>query len=289
MACIAREGSGEVLAHHIDVGSLMLCILTVSILYSIALSRWSHISCETWLPALSAPDVFPETSCEHAWHLFEDVNWNCYCIDNIFPVCIISWHDFNVTHGYFSVPKCWRLALFLDRFLLRLNILPITLYLNCFTYLQVNAGQADTRVSLLYYYATDGTAQIEPQIHGQRHLKSLEGFDSELGGFNLAFHSQGNDLSYDHMVSYTPGYEHIQTVMKYGLEMKHANSGEQLPSHIYILLSFMRSAIAFRDPLVPSLLLVISWYRMSDQQNILHFTICMYMYVWVVMRWPSID
>lgn len=78
---------------------------------------------------------------------------------------------------------------------------------------------------MLYYYATDGVSDIKPVIRGQRHLKSLEGYDSELGDFSIGFNAQGTDLTYDHMISHTPGYEHIQTVMKFGLEMKRASKG----------------------------------------------------------------
>ncbi|XP_067934654.1 mannosyl-oligosaccharide glucosidase-like [Watersipora subatra] len=91
----------------------------------------------------------------------------------------------------------------------------------------VNVGQpTDKQVSLLYYFATDGSAEINPKITNHRHLKSLAGQDSELGAFHLTFQSSGTGLTHDHLISHTPGYEHIQTIVRYGLEMKHASHGE---------------------------------------------------------------
>lgn len=81
-------------------------------------------------------------------------------------------------------------------------------------------------ISLVYYFATDGVGEINPTVSGSNHLRSLQGYDSELGGYKLSFSSSGSSsLVYNHMISYAPGYEHIQTVMKYGLEIKQNSKG----------------------------------------------------------------
>lgn len=80
----------------------------------------------------------------------------------------------------------------------------------------------------MYYFATDGVSRINPTFdhHDRNHLQSLAGYDSELGEFKVSFTSSASVPTYDHMVSYTPGYEHIQTVLGYAFNMRHVNSGK---------------------------------------------------------------
>jgi len=82
-----------------------------------------------------------------------------------------------------------------------------------------------SKVSLMYYFVTDGPSNVVPNIRKSQHLRSLEGEDSELGSYKMSFSAEGSDLAYSHMISYTPGFEHIETVLKYGLEIKR-NKGE---------------------------------------------------------------
>lgn len=82
------------------------------------------------------------------------------------------------------------------------------------------------KISLLYYLATNGATDIEPEMEGEGHLTALRGYDSELGRFRLSFRMLGNDVMLDNMVTYTPGYENIEQVVKYGLEVRQLGSGE---------------------------------------------------------------
>ena len=97
-------------------------------------------------------------------------------------------------------------------------------------YIRFQAGEPARRYSLLYYIATDGASKITPHHdhHNHKHLKSLEGDDSELGGFTMTFSAAASNPTYNHMITFTPGFEHIQKVLGYGFEMKHVNEGEML-------------------------------------------------------------
>lgn len=95
-------------------------------------------------------------------------------------------------------------------------------------YFLIQAGEPPRRYSLLYYIATDGGSTITPNLdhRNYNHLKSVRGEDSELGGFTLSFSAAASNPTYNHMITHTPGYEHIQKVLGYGFEMKHISEGE---------------------------------------------------------------
>lgn len=91
-----------------------------------------------------------------------------------------------------------------------------------------SSKQTQTRpktISLMYYIATNGPADIQPEIVGNDHLVSLRGQHDDLGKFKLTFKAKAEKASYDHLISSTPGYQYINEVVQGALIIKRQSAG----------------------------------------------------------------